>query len=481
MTWFRNLNVKNKLLLSFVIVLAIAVGAGVYTIMEMRNINSNYSAVMSGTDSDLIRSVVVEQGARTDRAMYVSIGLFTAIAAITLCIAFYLESLISKPLASLTEFMVKAGSTGDITISRKDEQIIGSFSVFKDEIGRCIKGAAAFIRHVTNIARELESVADGDLTTDIVLLSDSDTMGTSLTNLCDNLSIMFGEIQTSTSQVAGGAKQVADGAQALAQGSTQQAASIQQLSSTISTIADKTKLNAETAERTVQLSEIIRQNAEKGNLRMEEMMIAVRDINEASQSISKIIKTIDDIAFQTNILALNAAVEAARAGQHGAGFAVVAEEVRNLAAKSAAAAKETEYMIQNSMEKVEYGSCIAGETASSLSEIVSGINESGHLIREIGLASEEQTLGISQINIGIDQVAQVIHHNSATAQESAAASEQMSAQTSVLHGLISHFRTNDESAVYRTMHEEEYYEPKRLPSRSMGGYTLAAAEGIGKY
>ncbi len=178
---------------------------------------------------------------------------------------------------------------------------------------------------------------------------------------------------------------------------------------------------------------------------MDDMIKSVKDINEASQSIGKVIKTIDDIAFQTNILALNAAVEAARAGQHGKGFAVVAEEVRNLSAKSAQAAKDTESLIEDSMQKAQHGVQIAGETASSLSEIVSGINQSSALITEIARASEEQSMSISQINTGIDQVAKVVQQNSATAEESAAASEEMSSQSAVLQELISQFKLRDGS------------------------------------
>ena len=245
------------------------------------------------------------------------------------------------------------------------------------------------------------------------------------------------------------AKQISDGAQSLAQGSTQQAASIEQLSSSVAEIASKTKTNAEIAGKTAALAHTIIANAEKGSLQMDEMIGAVKDIDEASQSIGKIIKTIDDIAFQTNILALNAAVEAARAGQHGKGFAVVAEEVRNLAAKSAEAAKDTGTMIQDSMEKAQFGTRIAGETAASLTEIITGINESSLLIDAIEKSSEEQTHGIEQINTGIDQVAQVVQQNSATAEESAASSEEMSSQANILEKLLVRFTNDDEEEARR--------------------------------
>jgi methyl-accepting chemotaxis protein len=236
------------------------------------------------------------------------------------------------------------------------------------------------------------------------------------------------------------------------------------------------------AGRAAALANTIMKNAGKGNRQMDEMTAAVKEINTASQGISKVIKVIDDIAFQTNILALNAAVEAARAGQHGKGFAVVAEEVRNLAAKSAKAAKETGDMIQNSIEKAEMGSQIAIETATSLAEIVSGINESSELVKGIAKSSEEQALGIDQINIGIDQVSQVIQQNSATAEESAAASEEMSGQSDVLGDLISRFTLKDETVPSRSLSPSR---PKRLPQRTQTNREYAAADagdpGFGKY
>ena len=430
-----------------------------------------------------MQDVDAEESARGDRSMYISIGMLAVVSVITICIALYISQLISKPLTPLARFMMKAGTTGCITLEPEDVVTIGKYSGQKDEIGQTIGGASEFIKLVTNTAKELEAISSGDLTSEINPLSDSDTIGNSLKSMVDNLNSMFAEIQTSTDQVAAGAKQVADGAQELAQGATEQAASIQQLSSSITEIAEKTKENAVTAEKTSKLSEAIRDNAEKGSRQMDEMMDAVKEINESSHSISKIIKTIDEIAFQTNILALNAAIEAARAGQHGKGFAAVAEEVRNLAAKSAHAARETGDIIQSSMEKVEFGSCVAGETATSLGDIVNGIHESSKLITEIAKASEEQSLGISQINIGIDQVAQIVQQNSATAEESAAASEEMSSQSTVLEKLISHFNIKKgDAAVPRTnlqAPEKQILKVRAVPR--LTEYYPDPASDMGKY
>ncbi|MCL1820132.1 MAG: methyl-accepting chemotaxis protein, partial [Oscillospiraceae bacterium] len=378
--------------------------------------------------------------AQARNTTYIVGGIAIAVLIIAVIIALYIAAIFSKPLIVLSAFMKKAGATGDISLTPEDERLIGEYSQTKDEIGDTINGAAGFVQHVSNVAKELETVASGDLTANIGLLSEKDIMGVSLKKMTDNLNSMFGEINQSTAQVSTGSKQIADGAQALAQGSTQQAASVQELSASITEIAHKTKENAEKADKAAKLANTIKSNAEKGSRQMDEMTTAVKEINTASQSIQKVIKVIDDIAFQTNILALNAAVEAARAGQHGKGFAVVAEEVRSLAAKSADAARDTGGLIANSMEKAELGTRIAGETAASLAEIVSGINESSQIVSDIAQSSEEQSAGITQINHGIDQVAQVVQQNSATAEESAAASEEMSGQSSILEELIAQFK-----------------------------------------
>jgi len=379
----------------------------------------------------------------------VIIVVLVIVVSVAMFLAFYISGLINKPLKLLSAFMKKAGSTGDITLSSEDSAAINRFSMVKDEIGQAINGSAAFVAHVTNISKGLESIANGDLTTDIKLLSGDDTMGRSMKQMLDSLNIMFTEINRASSQVTDGAGQIADGAQSLAQGSTEQAATVEQLSASMHEISAKTESNTQMAGRAAELADTIMHNAEKGNSQMNDMMSAVADINQASQNISGVIKVIDNIAFQTNILALNASVEAARAGQHGRGFAVVAEEVRNLAAKSAEAAKDTGDLISNSIDKAELGTRIAGETAASLSEIVSGINESNQLISEIARSSEEQHGAIKQINEAIDQVTQVVQQNSATSEESAAASEELSGQAAMLKEEISKFKLKSDNTIYK--------------------------------
>jgi methyl-accepting chemotaxis protein len=241
-------------------------------------------------------------------------------------------------------------------------------------------------------------------------------------------------------QVTTGSEQVASASQSLAQGSTEQASSLEQITASIGDIADRTKVNAEQANNANKLVYEAKEGALKGNVQMGEMIEAMQDINHASENISKIIKVIDDIAFQTNILALNAAVEAARAGSHGKGFAVVAEEVRNLAGKSAQAANETAELIEDSISKIIKGSKLAEDTAKALETIVGNIEQIVGVISNIATASNEQATAITQIDQAIGQVSQVVQSNSATSEQCAAASEELSNQAMRLRELIAKFK-----------------------------------------
>ena len=359
---------------------------------------------------------------------------------ITIMTASSINKSITFPAQAMAGFLTQIQETGSLNFPDSQWKKAENMATGKDDISQALAAFLSMIKRLSYYGKCLEEISNSNLSGEINTVSSEDTLGSALVNMQDTLNCVFENLTSVSHQVAMGAKQLAGGSQGLAQGSTQQAASVQQLSGSISEIAQKTKENAKKAERAATLASTIKSNAEKGNHQMNEMISAVREINQAGQSISKVIKVIDDIAFQTNILALNAAVEAARAGQHGKGFAVVAEEVRNLAAKSAEAAKDTGGLISNSIEKAELGSRIAGDTAASLTEIVSGINESSQIVSEIAKSSEEQSIGISQINSSIDQVAEVTHQNSATAQESAAASQEMNGQSSLLDELISQFK-----------------------------------------
>ncbi|SDG24800.1 methyl-accepting chemotaxis sensory transducer [Selenomonas sp. WCT3] len=255
-----------------------------------------------------------------------------------------------------------------------------------------------------------------------------------------NLNQSMNNIHVAAEQVAAGSRNVSEASVSLSQGAAEQASSVEELSASISEISSQTASNAENADKANNLTIQARQQAAVGDADMKEMLAAMEDINTSSANISKIIKVIDEIAFQTNILALNAAVEAARAGQHGKGFAVVAEEVRNLAARSAKAAKETTELIEDSITKVESGRAIAGKTAEALMTIMNNVSEVADIVSSIAKASSEQKLALEQIDQGVLQVSQVVQANSATSEQAASASEQLNAQASRLRETADQFR-----------------------------------------
>ena len=351
-----------------------------------------------------------------------------------------LSLIICSPINRILAVEKQAGDTGDFNFTEETVSAIKEDATIGDELGQMAAAFSKMMDAIIEKIQALEKVAEGDLTADVSLASDTDTLGNAIVKMINNLNSMFSDINTASDQVATGVSQVATGAQSLAQASTEQATTVDGLSNSINDVAHKTGENTQRAVQAAELSTTIERNAKDGSQQMGRMIEAVQDINTSSNAISAVIKVIDDIAFQTNILALNAAVEAARAGEHGKGFAVVAEEVRNLAAKSQEAAKNTGSLIADSVEKAKLGDQIARDTSSALNEIVTGVQESTEIVNTIASASEEQNDAIANINMGIDQLTQVVQQNSATAQESAAASEEISSQSAMLKGLVAKFK-----------------------------------------
>ncbi|MCI9455082.1 MAG: HAMP domain-containing protein, partial [Dorea sp.] len=382
--------------------------------------------------------IFYEDGHSTKRSCTILLVGVAVFSLIVICIlAVRLNKSLTSPIVEIegaVKEMAKGNMHTSVTYESNDE--LGGLA---ENLRFLLKTLSGYIEH---ISQRLGSLAEGDLSVemDMDYLGDFQSLKHSCGKIIESLNDAMSQLHQASDQVAEGSEQVSSGAQALSQGATEQASSVEELVATLSELSDKVNKTAHNARDVNDLMGLTVGEIDNSNKMMESMMTAMTRINECSSEIEKIIKTIEDIAFQTNILALNAAVEAARAGEAGKGFAVVADEVRSLASKSQEAAKDTTALISNSLTAVSEGNQIASDTQESLLKVVSSAQKISENMAAITEASDMQAEGIQQVTQGIDQISSVIQTNSATAQESAAASEELYSQSSLLKSLVGRFR-----------------------------------------
>ena len=367
-------------------------------------------------------------------AIWCQILVMVAVFAVSAVFSTIIIRCIRQPIQAIEKVAIEmAKGNLDVDLNYHSNDEMGGLS---DQMREVVRKLQAIINDENQF---LAKMAAGDFTVDTIC--EEEYIGNfypvllSFRAIAKQLNGSMIQISNSSDQVSNSSEQVSSGAQALSQGATEQASSIEELAATITDISDRIKENAENATNANRQVMIVRDEMNQSNTKMQDMIRAMEDISNSSSEIGKIIKTIEDIAFQTNILALNAAVEAA-----GAGFAVVADEVRNLASKSAEASKNTASLIENSIKAVENGTEIAGETAKALVHAVEGAKEVTALVDKISAASNEQSAAISQITVGIDQISSVVQTNSATAEESAAAAQELSSQSQLMRDMVSKFK-----------------------------------------
>ena len=389
-------------------------------------------------------------------------GIFIFASIISIILAFLISRSIVKPInfvttsvqrisghtKKLSDIMMNNLAKGDwskeheITTNNDRLAILAELGKRKDEIG--------------SIATANKAIIEGIL-----------ELSTSLNMVINQVNETLQKVSNTVELVKTSATQVSSAADSVSEGSTKSAASLEEITSSMSQLGSQTNTNADNAYEANTLATTAATAAGAGQEKMNQMIVSMQQITKNGEETQKVIKTIDDIAFQTNLLALNAAVEAARAGVHGKGFAVVAEEVRNLAARSAKAAAETAELIENSNKEIQDGMTNSQETAESFNEIVDNITKTADLVRKIAAASKEQAQGISQMNSGLSQVDDVTQQNTANAEETASAAQEMTSLSIILHDLVDHFQLMQEKkSVEKTGKKRRRRKTKQLSSTS---------------
>jgi methyl-accepting chemotaxis protein len=427
-------------------------------------------ATVDGMTTEHLKTTQASSDALTIHSVVsirVTIGVLIAVTLISVCLAVYISALITKPLALMRNLLTQVSETGDLTFGEEKMHRIKEEAAFKDEIAQSIAAFAGVMEQFSYYGKCLGAVADRDLTVKVRTLSDRDTCGVALKTMLTQLNTIFGEIVMSAAHVSSGSSQIAQASTNLATGASEQAGTIEELTATV------TEVHGMADENTRMATEVLQDVRESGRMmgectiEMDHMLHAMQDIDKKSQRISNVIKVIDEIAFQTNILALNAAVEAARAGRHGKGFAVVSDEVRSLASKSANAAKETAELIEGSLRSVSEGNTIVTKVHDSLRAVGAISDKNAASMEELHSGSTRQSSSMAEINTAITELSSVVQANSATAEETAASSEEMSSQSVVLNDIVSLFKVDRNAAARPASSVNAGAEQPRMRPESM--------------
>ncbi len=377
--------------------------------------------------------------APVNRLVWFVVGSALVVIVLAIVAAVLFSRSLSKPITTLASGADRL-SIGDIRLTGVKETEIERINARSDElgtIGRSFTDLIEYQREKAEIARE---IASKNLEIDVSTASEQDVLGNAFRDMVEALNDLLGQTKDSVDQVSAGASQVSQASQELSQGATEQASSLEEVSSSVTEINSQSRQNADHAAEASKLAKEAQQNAEEGNTKMEELKGLIAKIAGSSEETKKVVKVIDDIAFQINLLALNANVEAARAGKYGRGFAVVAEEVRNLASRSAEAVQETTGIVEESVRNMESGTEASEVTAQQLDAIVTGARRVTEYLDDIAAASSEQADAISQVTEGLDQIDQVTQANTASSEESASAAEELASQAEQLRALVAEYR-----------------------------------------
>ena len=410
--------------------------------------DNTYIQVQSIPDCDWVAVAYVSRGEVLAELLQLTMAMLgvalVAVAAVILLVILQVRRIIGRPVKELNQ-AATCIAQGDLdqTIRYHSRDELGDLA---DSFNHVTLRLRDYVSYINEISSTLHEIAGGNLTFTLKhdYAGEFSKIKISLEEISYSLNNAMGQLQSASRDVAAGAEQVSSGAMTLSQGSAEQAAEVDTLASHINSVSESIQQVALGAQKANGISQEVKTGLLESNEKMQYMTGVIQKISDNSVEIHKIVKTIEDIAFQTNILALNAAVEAARAGTAGKGFAVVADEVRALASKSSEAAQETSVLLSQTVTSMDEGVHAAQDTAQSMMAVANRADEMSNLITGIADYTKEQAENTAEITHGIEQISTVVQNNVSTAEASAAASEELSGQASMLKELVARFRLKDQ-------------------------------------